>query len=123
MGKIYDITSIRQHMEEDEIDAVLREKRSRLDGLISLCEQRGRMGCASYLINARPDMFTAMEKRLNGRASSLVERVMKTVNMRVNVGKWTPSGALNAMKLRLAHYYNDWIPGEPETKGVKIIRL
>ena len=123
MGKIYDIVSIRQHLEEDEIDAVLREKRIRLDGLISLCEQRGWMGCASYLINARPDMFTAMEKRLNGRASSLVERVMKTVNMRVNVGKWTPSGALNAMKLRLAHYYNDWIPGEPETKGVKIIRL
>lgn len=123
MGKIYDIVSIRQHLEEDEIGAVLREKRTRLDELISLCEQRGRMDCASYLINARPDMFTSIEKRLNGRASSLVERVMKTVNMRVNVGKWTPSGALNAMKLRLAHYYNDWIPGEPETKGVKIIRI
>jgi len=123
MGKIYDIVSIRQHLEEDEIDAVLLEKRTRLDGLISFCEQRGRIGCTSYLINARPDMFTAIEKRLNGRASSLVERVMKTVNMRVNVGKWTPSGALNAMKLRLAHYYNDWIPGEPETKGVKIIKI
>lgn len=70
-----------------------------------------------------PDMLTATEKRLNGKASSLVERVMKTVNMRVNVGKWTPSGALNAMNLRLAHYYNDWIPGEPETKGVKRTRI
>ncbi|HBM15113.1 MAG TPA: hypothetical protein DD381_02005, partial [Lentisphaeria bacterium] len=32
MVKIYDIVSIRQHLEEDEIDAVLREKRTRLDG-------------------------------------------------------------------------------------------
>ena len=80
-------------------------------------------GCASYLINAKPDMFSAIEKRLNGKASSLVERVMRTVNLRVNVGKWTPSGALNAMNLRLAHYYNGWLPGEPDVKAVRIIRI
>ena len=40
--------------------------------------------------------------------------------MRVNVGKWTPSGALNAMKVRLAYYYNDWQPGIPEADDVKI---
>ena len=69
------------------------------------------------------DFLIAVFKQLNGKVSSLVERVMKTVNMRVNVGKWTPSGVLNAMKLRLAHYYNDWIPEEPDTKGAKIIRI
>ena len=121
MGKIFNITSIRQHLEEGEIEAVLEEKRFLLSELISFCKMRGYTSCASYLVNASQDMFTAMEKRMNGKSSSLVERVMKTVNMRVNVGKWTPSGALNAMKLRLAHYYNDWIPCEPETKGVKIV--
>jgi len=123
MGKIYDIVSIRAYMETDEIEAVLLEKRARLDVLIALCAERGHKGCVSYLTNAKPDMFSALEKRLNGKSSSLAERVMRTVNMRVNVGKWTPQGALNAMNLRLAHYYNDWLPGEPDAKGVKIVRL
>jgi hypothetical protein len=35
-----------------------------------------------------------------------VERLMKTVNMRINVGKWSDSGSLNAVKIRLAYYYN-----------------
>jgi len=75
------------------------------------------------LLNARPDMFSAIENRLNGKSSSLVERVMRTVNMRVNVGKWTPSGALNAMNLRLAHYYNGWQPYESEIMDIRIQRL
>ncbi len=94
-----------------------------LDELIAFCEESECSHSAAYLRNAKPDMFSALEKRLNGKASSLVERVMRTVNMRVNVGKWTPQGALNAMNLRLAHYYNDWHPGEPDAKGVKIVRL
>ena len=68
-------------------------------------------------------MFSSLEKRLNGKSSSLAERVMRTVNMRVNVGKWTPRWTLNAMKLRLVHYYNDWLPGEPDAQGVNIVRL
>lgn len=123
MGKIYDIASIRHHLEEDEIGAVLKEKRTRLDALIRFCEKRLYKACAAYLVNARPDMFTAIEKRLDGRSSSLVERVMRTVNMRINVGKWTPGGALNAMNLRLAHYYNDWVPYESEMTDISIRRL
>jgi hypothetical protein len=122
-GKIYDITAIRPHMETDDIEAVLRDKLNRLDALIALCQERGYKRCASYLTNAKPDMFSALKLRLNGKSSSLVERVMRTVNMRVNVGKWSSTGALNAMNLRLAHYYNGWLPGEPDTKGVTITRL
>ena len=123
IGKIYNIVSLRAYMEQDEIEAVLQEKRTQLNSLITLCAERGYKGCESYLTNARPYMFSALEKRLNGKSSSLAERVMRTVNMRVNVGKWTPQGALNAMNLRLAHYYNDWRPEEPAAKGVKIVRL
>ncbi len=53
-------------------------------------------------------MFTAFEKKLNGRTTSLVERVMRTVNLRIDVGKWSTSGALNALKVRLSYYYNDF---------------
>jgi len=73
------------------------------------------------LQRAEPDMFTALENRLNGRTSSLVERVMKNVNTRIKVGKWTLSGALNAMKVRLAYYYyNDWQPDIPKAENVKM---
>ena len=51
-------------------------------------------------------MFTAVLNRLQGRTNSLVERVMRTVNFRINVGKWSEAGALNVTKLRLAYYYN-----------------
>ena len=60
---------------------------------------------------------------MNGKSSSLAERLMKTVNMRVNVGKWSPDGALNAMKLRLVHYYNGWTPYESEITPVNIQRI
>ncbi len=53
-------------------------------------------------------MFTAIEKRLKGKTTSKVERVMRTVNKRVNVSKWSIAGALNVTKIRLAYYYNDF---------------
>jgi len=120
MRKIFDISAVRPHLEEEEINAVLTEKRERLDSLIKFCDEQGYKACSSYLQRAEPDMFTALENRLNGRTNSLAERVMKNVNTRVNVGKWTPSGALNAMKVRLAYYYNDWLPGIPKAENVKI---
>lgn len=123
MGKALNICGVRAQMREDEIDAVLKVKRENMDKLIALCVERNYGKCAAYLSNAKPDMFTALENRLKGKATSLVERVMRTVNMRVNVGKWTSSGALNAMSVRLAHYYNGWSTGEPTAEGVGITRM
>ena len=123
MARIFNIVAYSSLLEEDEVAAVLDEKNKELDKLIKLCSQDGYNACASYLTNARMDMFTALEKRLNGKTSSLAERVMRTVNMRINVGKWTSAGALNAMNVRLAHYYNNWMPGEPKAEDVNIMRL
>lgn len=53
-------------------------------------------------------MFTSIEKKLKSKTTSLVERVMKTVNFRINVGKWSENGALNVNKIRLGYYYNDY---------------
>ena len=39
-----------------------------------------------YLENAAPDMFSAVLKRLHGKTTGLVERVMRTINLRINVG-------------------------------------
>ena len=58
--------------------------------------------------NAKPDLFNGILKKYNCKSQSLVERVMKTVNARINVGKWSNKGALNILRIRLAHYYNDF---------------
>lgn len=123
MGRIFDISATRPQMADDEIQAVVKQKRERLDELISFCTERGYQACASYLHNAKPDMFTSLEKRLHGKSTSLAERVMRTVNLRINVGKWSRAGALNAMKLRLAHYYNGWTPDAPEVNTQIVHRV
>ena len=105
MARIFNIVAYRSLLEENEVAVVLGEKNKELDNLIMFCSQTGYKTCASYLMNARLDMFTALEKHLDGKASSLAERVMRTVNMRINVGKWISVEALNAMNVCLAHYY------------------
>ena len=65
-------------------------------------------------------MFTAFEKKLNGKTTSLVERVMRTVNLRINVGKWSTTGALNALKVRLAYYYNGFDVSDKNYDKIKI---
>lgn len=120
MGKIYNICGIRSQLDDEEIGAVIELKKSQLEELISFCNKCGYKKSEVYLFNAKADMFTALENRMKGKASSHVERVMRTVNMRVNVGKWTPSGALNAMNLRLAYYYNGWTPEHPKLKKEEV---
>ena len=123
MGRIFDISATRPQMADDEIREVIKQKTERLDDLICFCKKHGYQACASYLSNAKPDMFTSLQKRLNGKSTSLAERVMRTVNLRINVGKWSRAGALNAMKLRLAHYYNGWTPGAPQVDEQRVQRI
>lgn len=83
-------------------------KKGELQKLINYCESKGWKACVRYLKNAEHDMFTGVEKRLSGKTTSHAERVMRTINLRINVGKWGMKGALNACTIRLAHYYNGW---------------
>lgn len=111
LAKLIDIINVKSILAEDREDIIphlVNEKKMRLQELISYCEQMEWKACARYLKNAAPDMFTGVEKRLAGKTTSHVERVMRTVNLRVDVGKWSKNGALNACRIRLAHYYNGW---------------
>lgn len=92
--------------EEPLTDKMIELKQNKLNDLIQYCQDRGWKSCTSYLTNAAPDMFTAVKNRLEGKTTSRVERVMRTVNLRINAGKWSTTGAFNAMKIRLAYYYN-----------------
>ena len=107
MAEIMERCSIRQLVDDMDISKrIVDSKTDRLEKLISFCVAKGHTHSAVYLENARPDMFTAISNRLQGKTTSKVERAMRTVNMRINVGKWSTSGALNAAKIRLAYYYN-----------------
>ena len=88
------------------IKSMVQSKTDRLEKLISFCAVKGYKHSAASLENATFDMFTAINNRLQGKTTSKVELAMRTVNMRINVGKWRTSGALNATKIRLAYYHN-----------------
>jgi hypothetical protein len=107
VAELMEITAIRTMVDCPEtIQTMIDSKSKRLDQVIESCRQKEYTHTMSYLENARGDMFTALKNRLNGKTTSRVERVMRTVNMRVNISKWSTEGALNVTKVRLAYYYN-----------------
>ena len=107
LAQLLEICAIRPLVKDQKlIQRMVDLKRQRLEQLIEQCRQQGWSHCATYLENAAADMFTAVLRRLEGRTISLVERVMRTINLRINVGKWSLAGALNVTKVRLAYYYN-----------------
>ena len=107
VAELMEICAIRPLVDcGDTIQAMLVSKRKRLEKIIGYCREKGFTHTVSYLENARGDMFTAIENRLEGKTTSRVERLFRTVNMRVNVSKWSTKGALNVTKVRLAYYYN-----------------
>jgi hypothetical protein len=111
LARLIDIVNVKSILAEDQdkiVALLIAAKKQKLQELIAYCESEGWKSSTSYLRNAQNDIFTGVEKRLAGKTTSHVERVMRTVNLRVNVGKWSPGGALNACKIRLAHYYNGW---------------
>ncbi len=107
LAELIEISAIRPLVDDIKIiEDMVESKLLRLKELIQFCRENGFMHSAQYLESAKGDMFTAISNRLYGKTTSRVERVMRTVNLRINVGKWSQAGALNATKIRLAYYYN-----------------
>ena len=92
------------------IDSMLEQKEDDYEELIALLEENNCSSCLSHIQNAYPNMFTNFSKKWKGKTTSLIERIMRTVNLRVNAGKWSTQGALNVIKIRLAYYYNGFNP-------------
>ena len=107
LSEVLEICAIRSGVEEEElIREMIVSKTKRLEAVIAFCQEKGAKTTAACLQNAKGDLFTALSNRLRGKTTSRVERLFRTVNMRINVGKWSPSGGLNVTKVRLAYYYN-----------------
>lgn len=108
-SQLLDIVNVKGVLDPDAkecIEDVVEHKNGHLERLINECRKNDLPSAATYLENAKADMFSAISRKIQGKTTSHAERVMRTVNMRINVGKWSPKGALNAMKVRLSYYYN-----------------
>ena len=85
MSEILEICAIRLLVDcEETIKAMIVSKKDRLDKVIEYCKEREYKATVEYLKNAKGDMFTAINNKLHGKTTSRVERVFKTVNMRIN---------------------------------------
>jgi len=94
--------------EDDVIDKIIDEKMEMLNKLINSCKNMGYTNTYTFLLNSKNDIFGGIQRGIKGGTTSLVERVMRTINNRINVGTWSPQGSLNVCKIRGAYYYNDW---------------
>lgn len=107
LAEVLEICAIRSGVEEEElIREMIISKTTRLETVITFCQEKGAKTTAAYLQNAKGDLFTALSNRLQGKSTSRVERLFRTVNMRINVGKWSTSGGFNVTKVRPAYYCN-----------------
>ncbi|MBW1717322.1 MAG: hypothetical protein JRJ77_16120, partial [Deltaproteobacteria bacterium] len=65
----------------------IQHKLDQFNSLIAYCWIKGYEHTTNYLLNARADLFSGIEKRVMGATLSYIERVMRMVNMRINVAK------------------------------------
>jgi len=65
---------------------------------------------ATYLKSSMEGFYTYEIEGNKNLYTSKTERSMRTTNQRANVGVWSEKGILNAIKIRLAYYYNGISP-------------
>ena len=107
LTKLIDICNVRK-IKEDETIALqmIENKKKELEELIDYCIDNKVEKTAVYLQNASGDIFSGIEKRIMGVTTSLLERMMRTLNLRINIGQWSEKSALAVCKIRGAYYYN-----------------
>lgn len=81
-----------------------------LDTVIKSLIINGYTHTATYLQSSMEGFYTYEKEGNCNIYTSKTERAMRTTNQRVNVGVWSENGALSAVKIRLAYYYNGISP-------------
>lgn len=84
----------------------IKKRDKRIKRYIFLLYNIGYKHTATYLQSAMKYFYTHETQGNSNIYTSKTERAMRTINQRINVGKWSRAGALNAVKIRLVYYYN-----------------
>jgi len=107
LTKLIEICNVKKIKEDESIaKETVENKKNEIKELIEYCKNNKAIKTAEYLENASLDMFSGIEKKVYGLTTSLLERMMRTINQRINVGQWSESSALSICKIRGAYYYN-----------------
>jgi hypothetical protein len=107
LSQVLDITNVRRIREEQGVaERFIQRKLKQFTLLIAYCRMNGYEHTAQYFSDAKGDLFSGIEKRVMGATLSYIERVMRTINMRINVAKWSGESALAVAKTLGAYYYN-----------------
>lgn len=107
LAKLYEITRVKRiYDDETVLKEVIKRKGEQLEILIEKCKENGLKASVSYLEEAKADIFSGVERRISGGTTSLIERVMRTVNQRINIAVWSEQSAPAVAKIRGAYYYN-----------------
>jgi len=109
LSEILEICRIRRIADEDDeniLNNIINNKLEKLNELIEYCQQEQLEHTAVFLQNSFNDLFSGISQKIKGGTTSLIERVMRTLNQRINVGVWGHDGALCVAKIRAAYYYN-----------------
>ena len=108
LARIIEICNIKGlRREEEEVrKEIIKKKEKSLDELIRYCDENGMKHTFIYLNNARRDIFRGIREGLLNGTVSLLERMMRTINQRIDIGKWSNDGGLSICKIIAAYYYN-----------------
>ena len=109
LSEILEICRIRKIADEKDeniLNNIIKKKLKKFDKLITYCQEEELDHTAVFLQNCRRDLFSGVSRKIKGGTISLIERVMRTINQRINVGVWGHDGALCVAKIRAAYYYN-----------------
>lgn len=90
-------------------DKSISQRLEKLATAILLCDTFKYKHCQSYLMGLA-EHLTTHQKQANWELptayTSKIERMMRTINQRMDIGVWSEQGALDIAKIRLAHFYN-----------------
>ncbi|QJR20837.1 hypothetical protein BREVNS_2390 [Brevinematales bacterium NS] len=82
------------------------QRKQHIQNLLSSFQEKRRKHCFYYLLRAQKDMFACDSGDGLPGTTSRAERVMRTINQRMDVGVWKREGATNVLAIRLHYYYN-----------------
>jgi hypothetical protein len=112
LSTLYQIIYIPKWVDNKTVDEkILQRKEALFDGLIKWCKELGYKHSEKYLKSARNDLFSIYRCDLDFvkfySCTSLIERAMREVNRREEVGvRWSDDGLLNLMRLKMIQLYN-----------------
>ena len=107
----YSAILLRKQVSIEEFNDYIQLKILRVENLISDCQKNGLKTCATFLKNAKDQLFIVGRNAKDNHNTSLTERAMRTIKQRTKYAYWSEKGVENVVKVRLNHFYNQKFKG------------